>query len=246
MRLALCDDEAQQLVQTEAFLAEYSAQRPDTPVTVTSFPSGTVLLEHLRSKGTFDLYLLDMLMPGENGIQLGMDIRALDEVGHIAYLTSSPDFAVDSYRVKAMDYLLKPLEKGRLFQVLDETAETLRRREQAYVTIKTREGLRRLSLVSVVYAELVGRCVHYHLSDGSTVEGMSLRGSFQDAVAPLLAYPPFVLCATSFIVNLAFVEMIEASGLRLTSGKIIPLSRPLRAEVTGRWMDYCLEGGDKL
>ena len=67
-------------------------------------------------RGTFDIYLLDVIMPGQNGIELGLSIREFDQGGRIIYLTASSDFAVDSYRAKASDYLLKPLDKSRLFQ----------------------------------------------------------------------------------------------------------------------------------
>lgn len=182
-------------------------------------------------------------MPGQNGIELGLSIREVDQGGHIIYLTTSPDFALDSYRIRASDYLLKPLNKGRLFQSLDDIIRSLEKKRRAFVTIKTRQGLRRVPFSCVVYGELAGRCVQYHLSDGSVIEGMSLRGAFQDAVAPLLAHHGFVLCATSFLVNLSFVEMIDSSGLRLADGKALPVSRPLRTEVTRRWLDYHLEGG---
>lgn len=232
-----------QLAQAEAFLREYRSLRPDLELNVTAFSSGAALLEHLRVKGTFDIYLLDVIMPGQNGIELGLSIREFDQGGRIVYLTTSPDFAVDSYRAKASDYLLKPLEQARLFQALDDITESMTRENQVFVTIKARDGLRRLPLHSIVYGELVGRCVQYNLSDGSMIEGMSLRGSFQDAVAPLLENCRFVLCATSFVVNLSFVEMIDSSGLRLVGGGILPVSRPLRGEVTSRWLDYYLERG---
>lgn len=230
-------------MQTEVFLREYSTLRPDIELSTTVFSSGAALLEHLRSKNTFDIYLLDVIMPGQNGIDLGVSIREYDQGGHIIYLTTSPDFALDSYRAKASEYLLKPLDKRRLFQSLDGVIEGLEKKNRAFVTIKTREGLRRIPLHSVVYGELAERCVQYYLSDGSVIKGMSLRGSFQDAVEPLLLHRRFVLCATSFFVNLSFVERIDSSGLRLAGGKTLPVSRSLRSEVTKRWLDYHLEGG---
>ena len=243
IKIALCDDERAQRVQTEAFLRDYNSRHPDINLTVAAFPSGAALLEHMRLSGAFDIYLLDVIMPGESGIELGLSIRELDQGGHIIYLTASPDFAVDSYRARASDYLLKPLEPERLFQALGNVLERMTQEYREYVTIKTREGLRRLSLCSVVHGELVRRCVQYHLSDGSVVEGMSLRGSFQEAVRPLLAHPRFLLCGTSFFVNLTFVERIGPSELRLTGGGTLPLSRLFRADVTQRWMDYYLEQG---
>lgn len=243
INISICDDEIVQLAQAEAFLQEYSVLHPDMEMAVTAFSSGEALLEHLRVKGAFDIYLLDVIMPGRNGIELGLSIREVDEGGHIIYLTTSPDFALDSYRARASDYLLKPLNKDRLFQSLDGAINNLEKRRQTFAAIKTREGLRRVPLHCIVYGELVGGRIQYHLSDGSIMEGMSLRGAFQDAVESLLAHRRFVLCATSFFVNLSFVELIDASGLRLAGGKTLPISRPLRREVTRRWLDYHLEGG---
>ena len=68
-------------------------------------------------------------------------------------------------------------------------------------------------------------------------------GGGAGTVKPLLEHRRFVLCATSFFVNLSFVERIESSGLRLAGGNMLPLSRPLRAEITKRWLDYYLKGG---
>jgi len=55
-----------------------------------------------------------------------------------------------------------------------------------------------------------------------------------------------VLCATSFFVNLSFIDMIEPAGLKLVGGGTVPLSRPMRTEVTNRWLDYHLKGGNKV
>ena len=243
INISICDDETVQLAQTEAFLREYSARHPDTELTTAVFSSGAALLEHLRVKGAFDIYLLDVIMPDKNGIELGMNIREADGDGHIIYLTTSPDFALDSYRVKAADYLLKPLDKEQLFRSLDGAVNNLEKKRRTFAAIKTKEGLRRVPIRCIVYGELAGSRIQYHLSDGSVIEGMSLRGAFQEAVEPLLEHRGFVLCATSFFVNLAFVEMIDPSGLRLAGDKTLPISRPLRREVTRRWMDLHLEGG---
>lgn len=246
MRIALCDDESGQLAQIGALLADYEKLHPQLAIRTAPFFCGAALLEQVRVGGGFDLYLLDVLMPGENGIQVGAKLRELDRGGMIFYLTTSPDYAVDSYRVKASQYLLKPLERDALFAALDEAAESWTRQKQTFVTVKTRDGLQRLPARSIVYGELVGQRVQYHLADGSVIEGMSLRRSFRDAVAPLLEQECFVLCSASFFVNLFFVERIERDGARLAGGGMVPLTRPLRSQVTDRWLDYHLKGGGAL
>ena len=111
------------------------------------------------------------------------------------------------------------------------------------VTLKTRDGLRRLAIRAVVYGELVGHNVRYYLADGTTLESMSVRTAFRGAVAQFLEYDRFVLCSASFLVNLSYVESIDAAGLRLRGGQVLPLSRSLRSEVTKRWLDHHLKGG---
>ena len=246
LHIAICDDEQEQLALSEALLREYHEVHPELDLRVDTFSSGAALLEHLRTNGSFDISLLDILMPNENGIELGLQIRKTDQCGHIFYLTTSPDYAIDSYLAKASNYLLKPVKKELLFHSLDESIQNWLREHQAFVTIKTRSGLQRLSIREVVYGELVGHCVQYHLADGTALESMSVRTSFREAVSAFLEHERFILCATSFFVNLSFVDMIEASGLKLVGGGTVPLSRPMRTEVTNRWLDYHLTGGTKV
>ena len=246
LHIAICDDEQNQLVLTEALLRAYHELHPDLDLRVDTFTSGAALLEHLRINSNYDIYLLDILMPNENGIELGLKIRKTDQCGHIFYLTTSPDYAIDSYLTKASQYLLKPVKKEQLFRALDEAIQNWLREHQTFVTIKTHSGLQRLSIREVVYGELVGHSVQYHLSDGTVLEGMSVRTSFREAVSVFLEHERFVLCATSFFVNLSFVDMIETSGLKLVNGGTIPLSRTMRTEVTNRWLDYHLKGGNKV
>lgn len=243
LRIAFCDDEATQLALTDALLREYGLLHPELALRAFPFSSGAALLEQLRTGDLFDIYLLDVIMPGENGIELGLKIREIDQGGRIIYLSSSPDFAVDSYLPKASSYLLKPVDWDLLFRTLDFITENWLQEHQSFVTVKTRGGLQRLPIRSIVYGELVGRCIQYHLADGSAIEGTSLRGSFRDAAAPLLAHDRFALCSASFFVNLSFVEMIDSSGLRLVNGGVVPLSRTMRTEVTNQWLDYHLKGG---
>lgn len=243
LHVALCDDEKEQLRRVAGLLREYQAIHPAPELRTETFSSGAALLAQISGKGPFDLYLLDVIMPGENGIDLGLAIRKYDRGGRIFYLTASPDFAVDSYQVKAAQYLLKPLDRDRLFSALDETVEDWEQERRSFYAVKTREGLLRLPLHRLVYGELADRCIRYHLSDGSIVEGMSLRSSFRKGVAPLLEQWQFALCSASFFVNLSYVDMVEQGGLRLAGGETIPLSRSLRAEITARWLDYHLERG---
>ena len=59
-------------------------------------------------------------MPGQNGLETAREIRLLNSSSKIIFLTSSDEFAVESYEVSAYHYLLKPISKDRFFSVMDK------------------------------------------------------------------------------------------------------------------------------
>ncbi len=239
LKIAICDDERSQRVNAALLLDEFFSSRPELAADLSFFASAASLLSQSKS---FDLYLLDVLMPGTNGIELGLELRKRDAAAIIIYLTTSSDYAVDSYLARAFHYLLKPLEREKLFPVLDEAVLKLTNGQNVAVTVKTKDGVRRVAAASVVCVELYERCALYQLSDGSSVKSLNIRGSFKDAVSPLLDFHGFVLCSVSFAVNLAFVERIDREGLHLRNGKRLPLTRSFKESVMDNWVSYCFGG----
>lgn len=246
IKLALCDDEAEQREGIGGLLREYAAARPALAVKLSVFSSGGELLKAAKECGGFDVYVLDVVMPGLSGIDVGVRLRELYSGGAIIYLTVSPEYAVDSYAARAFYYLMKPAEPEKLFQVLDQAASALEKQRAACVAVRTKDGLARLRLDEITYAELAGRAVRYHLADGSSLDSVTVRSPFQEETGPLLADPRFFLCGASFVVNLFYVAAVEKGFLRMDSGTRVPLARGLAALAKRRWSDFWLDasGGD--
>jgi len=100
-------------------------QRPSLAARLTVVSSGEELLEQAEAEGGFDLYVLDVIMPELSGIDVGVKLRELGSDAPIIYLTTSPDYAVDSYLAQAFYYILKPVDRFQLFEVLDRAAPSL-------------------------------------------------------------------------------------------------------------------------
>lgn len=236
--IALCDDDPRDL---ERMAEAARACRPEggrAPL-VCPFSSPLALLDRIERQGAFDLYLLDIVMPGQplQGIELGRRIRALDEDACIVYLTVSPDFALEAYGAHPFDYLLKPVDPARLAFVLEKALERAERRTGSpAIVVKTASGLVRLALDDIVYAETAQRAVRYHLRSGGEVLTITRRTSFKEAVTPLLESGRFAATSSSHVVNLARVEAMEKAALRLDDGAVLPLTR-LRADGARRaWL----------
>ena len=229
LRIAVCDDRESELRETAALLERYLAQRPALPGRVEALGSCEALLERVEDTGGFDLYVLDILMPGLSGIDAGRKLRQLQENGEIVYLSSSNDFAADSYDVRAFFYLLKPVEQKRLFSVLDAAVEKLSRRRSEGVLVRTAQGERRLIFERIRYAERVGHCVRYYCTDG-TVDSQSIRSPFR-----------FYLCGASFALNFQHVAGVQGRTALLDDGQTVDLPRSVAADFKRAWGNYWLE-----
>lgn len=240
LRIAVCDDEENQRNQTAALLDMYFRFRPSLNGQVETFQSGSALLARSEDARGFDLYVLDILMPELSGIDTGRRLRALGEGGEIVYLTSSNDFAADSYDVRAFFYLLKPVEEGTLFQVLDGAVEKLNRRRSSAIVVTTVDGPRRILLERIRYVERMGRRMRYYCTD-STVDSQTIRVSFREMVAPLLADKRFFLCGASFVLNFQHVTGVNGQAALLDSGQTVTLPRTAAADFKKAWGIYWLE-----
>ena len=110
LHIALVDDDARELERTGTLVERWQ----DAPSRFAAFSSARALLAAMDAGADFDLYLLDVVMPEMDGIELGRAIRERDKDGAIIFLTTSPDFALDSYEVWPLQYLLKPVDAARL------------------------------------------------------------------------------------------------------------------------------------
>ena len=240
LRIALCDDDEKQLNQAAALLNTYLQPRPHLHGQVETYRSGGALLARAENAGGFDLYVLDILMPELDGINTGRRLRALGDGGEIIYLTSANDFAADSYDVQAFSYLLKPVEQGKFFQVLDQAVKKLKQRRSSAIVVTTADGPRRILLEHIRYVERMGRCMRYYCTD-STVDSQTIRVSFREMAAPLLADRRFFLCGASFVLNFQHVAGVNGQTALLDNGQTVVLPRAAAPEFKKAWGNYWLE-----
>ena len=111
MKIAICDDDRQELSHILSLLDSYQAQQHVT-FTICPFHDSRKLADTL-SETQYNLYLLDIIMPEITGMELAKEIRSFDKAADIIFLTTSPEYAVESYTVKATNYLMKPIVPDR-------------------------------------------------------------------------------------------------------------------------------------
>ena len=241
LHIAVCDDDAAELGKARALLDEFIAERK-LAAQVREFMAGRELLFDVDEGNTYDLYLLDVVMPEMNGIELGIRLRESDEAGTILYLTTSEDHAIDSYEARAFWYLVKPVLPDKLFAVLDKALAARQKLLAEGVNVKTRDGFARVRFDEILYAEPAGRAVRYFCRSGA-VESVTDTASFREKIAPLLSDGRFYLCGASKVLNLQQVKTVDRSGVAFDTGERLEIPRRAAAELRGAWQRYWLEGG---
>ena len=219
MYIAVCDDQIEELSHLTSLLQKWQTARK-TPLRFKTFRSAAELLDS-ASKERFSLYILDIMMPGTDGLDAAREIRSFDNAADIVFLTSSPGFAYESYGVHALEYLLKPVDSTLLFPILDKLSLREHKPQEA-LTVKSNGAFVRIPFSQLVYVEVYGKKLYFNLSDGSVRE---VYGSMSEYEPILLTRSEFMRTHRSYIVNMLLIEELSSSGIRTFTGTTLPVSR---------------------
>ncbi|MBN2286094.1 MAG: response regulator transcription factor [Tissierellales bacterium] len=236
MRIAICDDNLKELNKTESHLYDIFRDNDEYQgFSVKTFNNGYELLSAYKMNKHFDLIFLDILMPEISGLKLAEKIREIDSKCKIIFLTSSSDFAVESYRYNAYYYMLKNhLDKELLF-LLRKLAEDMTQKSEVFIVVKTKGQLLRIHIRDIQFIESLNHKVFFHLQTGKTISTYSSLTTFAKI---LLQNPCFTKCHKSFIVNMNYVSGIKDSDCVMIDNTIVPISRNLFRQTKKDYLDY--------
>ncbi|HIV61951.1 MAG TPA: LytTR family DNA-binding domain-containing protein [Candidatus Butyricicoccus avistercoris] len=239
MKIAVCDDDKYSLNETINLLKQYN-QISKFELDVIGFNNGDDMIESLKKHGDCQIYILDIIMKEKNGIQIAEILRKLKYNGEIIFLTNSNAFAAESYNVGAFNYILKPLDKNKLFDILDTAIKKIEQKQSSFIVISTKSGLCKLPLDDIVYAEKFGRIIRYHCKNDVVIDSLTLKTNFKEANAILLQNNKFSLCGASFVINLECVTNIQGQTLTLYNKEKLTIPRNISTSFKSLWGKYWL------
>lgn len=234
LRIAVCDDMPDELRRADGLLRQYARERPQYELKTALFSSPLELLAHTAEQGGFDVLLLDVYMPGILGTDTARELRAMGDNCQIIFLTTSRDHAVDAFSLNAAHYLVKPYSEKEFFAAFDKALNSLAQRSAA-ITVKSTDGIRRVELSRLVYAEASNHLQRLYLSDGGTV---CVRKSSAELFELLEEEPRFYKCGSTYIINMDYIAELTSGNVAFSTGSKIPIPGRKYAEFKKRYMDY--------
>lgn len=237
--IAICDDQEDQLALLKTYLDDY-AEKNSLEIKLSQFSHPDVLLDLVRSQ-SFDLYILDIVMPRMNGIELAKEIRLIDREAQIIHVSTEPSFAFSTFSANPLAYLVKPLKKQELFQSLNFALSKIKKNKDKIITVETKQGPRLIPLSSLLACENKDQVVYYYLLDGECLTSETKEESFTRHIEVLLADPRFIQPHKSFLVNMSRVEAFSKSHFLFKNNLQVPISCDEYASVRDQYLDFILD-----
>ena len=218
LRIAICDDMPEVLAQSSSLLEQWGIEKHS--LHIECFDNGDDLIRAHKS-APYDILILDVVMPLLNGIDTAKELRQFDQSVRIVFLTSVSDFAVDSYLVKASNYLLKPIRQEKFFEAMDALYEEIRQKNKS-IAIRSGSTIYRIELDRIEYIEAQNKYVQFFLTDGKVLSSTQPLYNYEDSLS---IDDCFYRCHRSYIVNLQHIHTFTQKEICMRSGAILPISR---------------------
>lgn len=231
MNIAIIEDSGQELSLLERCLQSYLSSRQVYRV-IDTYTSGEAFLENWPSK-SYDLVFLDILMEGISGIEVARKIRETDSECLLIFISSSKEYALQGFEVRAFDYLLKPLSEERFQKALDLCQNELAKHIR-YIEVKESRTLVKIPLNEIIYTDYYNHYIQIHTA-------ARLIRSYQqfDVFSPLLlCYPQFLCCYRNCIVNMDHVDSVDKHDFVMENGERVPITRGNRNSIYQQYADY--------
>lgn len=236
MKILICDDMSSETSKLERLLGDSGFD-----VKTIAFNNGYDVLDYVHSGALVDVCFLDIVMPDISGIELAEQLRADGFKGELVFLTTSNDYAAQSYSVQAFSYLLKPPKPDAVRDILRKLEDAKRKNDTDGILIKVSKVARHVLFREISYLEVIKHYVYFRLTDGEEIE---IYATFGDIAEQLLSDARFAQCHRSYIVNMSDVAAVDERQITMRSGKKIPYSKSY-SDVKKRFAKWIVEGNRK-
>ena len=219
IHIAIVEDDDHDRKKLKQCLDRY-AEEKQLHFSISEFPDGEDLITDYTAD--YDLILMDIEMHFMNGMRTAQKVRSLDKDVLIIFITNMPQYAIEGYKVRALDYMLKPLAYFSFAESMNRAVQLMDIPEKKYITLSLKGGKMRLEMDRICYVEVQDHDMTY-----TTLDGKYMTKGTMKETEELLDPQQFCRCNRCYLVNLEYVENYQGTDVQV-NGETIQVSRGRR------------------
>lgn len=215
-RMAVCDDCAADGAYIQSIVRDWAEQN-QVEVQLEQFPSAEAFLFRYAEDKRWDILLVDIEMGQMDGVTMAKTVRKDNETVQIVFISGYSEYIAEGYDVAALHYLLKPVQREKLQQVLDRAAQKLKKNER-YIALEYSSEMIRIPLYEIRYLDVQRNYVTIHGKKDYTIK-RSLA-EFESELDER-----FFRVGRSCILNLTMISKVTKAEVFLSDGTVLQLPR---------------------
>lgn len=232
MHIVVCDDLREERTKLIDLILLFTTSQ-NIKTEFSEYSSGEELLsEFVADK--FALIFLDIYMDGISGMETARKLKDIDPNCVIIFTTTSLEHGAEAFEVEAFHYLVKPVQKEKLFKVLEKWYDKVC--SARTITLKYGRTVKEIFVSDIYYIEVMGRsCIVHTVSEKLTVSH-SLS-----ALEDMLPASEFIRPIRYCLVALSYIKSVSTDTLILKNGEQVPISRLERENTKQQLASYRLQ-----
>lgn len=185
----------------------------------------------------FDLILIDIDMPGLDGMSAIRRLREIDRSVMVIFVTNLAALAVKGYEVEAFDFVVKPVVYYNFCLKMDRVIKRWKSLADREIWISNRTGRQMIRSNDILYIDVMKHVVTFHTKQGDIATGNGTLKSIQEKLNDL----PFALCNQCYLVNLRYVTSIGGDTVTVR-GVVLQMSSTKRKTFLNALNNYLASG----
>lgn len=222
-RIAIIEDDSVYQETLRNFTTKYAKEKAIT-LNVQVYDCADTFLSVYQCD--YDIILMDIEMPGTDGMEAAKKIRMQDDAAVIMFITNMAHYAIKGYEVGALDFVLKPIQYYNFSNKMDRALQLAENRSSVSVMLQTTGGIVKLNSKEIHYVEVQNHILNYHTSQGN----YQVRGSLK-AVEEQLPAHMFAKCSNWCLVGLNHVLELKDDTV-IVAGEALQMSRRCKKNFT--------------
>lgn len=217
IRVAIVEDDALCCRQAVEFIGRFSRETA-TEFDVHTFPSSSMFLKEFNAD--YNILLLDILMPGYSGFDVAEQVRLFDANSVIIFITSTPQYAIKGYAVKALSYILKPMSWPTFEAEFSRAVDAVERGGRPTIMLQSGTNYYQQPLDEISHIESKRHRITVH-TDDHPIHVTSTLSSLEQRLVPM----GFYRINSCYLVNMDRVKRVEGQICVLDTGEALRISR---------------------